>query len=189
MVFAGFGKRLIATIALIFVFFMNKSAYAADKLSSGDTAWIITATALVLFMTLPGLALFYGGLVRARNVLSVLMHCFAVACLASVVWLVLVYSLAFGDGGTLNQYIGGFGKVFLLGVTTETLSGTIPETVFFIFQMTFAIITPALIVGAFPGRIKFSAVLLFSLFWLILVYAPACQRATSIKAKPTDPQH
>lgn len=174
MVLAGFGKRLIPTIALIFAFFINKSAYAADKLSSGDTAWIITATALVLFMTLPGLALFYGGLVRARNVLSVLMHCFAVACLASVAWLVLVYSLAFGDGGPLNQYIGGLEKVFLNQVTTETLSGTIPETVFFIFQMTFAIITPALIVGAFPERIKFSAVLLFSLFWLIFVYAPAC---------------
>ena len=174
MVLAGFGKRLIPTIALIFAFFINKSAYAADKLSSGDTAWIITATALVLFMTLPGLALFYGGLVRARNVLSVLMHCFAVACLASVAWLVIVYSLAFGDGGALNQYIGGLEKVFLNDVTTETLSGTIPETVFFIFQMTFAIITPALIVGAFPERIKFSAVLLFSLFWLIFVYAPAC---------------
>ena len=174
MVFAGFGNRFILTLTLIVTFFANKSAFAADKLSSGDTAWIITATALVLFMTLPGLALFYGGLVRSRNVLSVLMHCFAVACLASVVWLVLVYSLAFGDGGTLNPYIGGLEKVFLLGVTTETLSGTIPETVFFIFQMTFAIITPALIVGAFPERIKFSAVLLFSLFWLILVYAPAC---------------
>ncbi len=174
MVLASFGKRLIATMALIFAFLINKSAYAADKLSSGDTAWIITATALVLFMTLPGLALFYGGLVRARNVLSVLMHCFAVACLASVAWLILVYSLAFGDGGTLNQYIGGLEKVFLNEVTTDTLSGTIPETVFFIFQMTFAIITPALIVGAFPERIKFSAVLLFSFFWLIFVYAPAC---------------
>ena len=174
MVLASFGKRRIATIALVFGFFINKSAYAADKLSSGDTAWIITATALVLFMTLPGLALFYGGLVRARNVLSVLMHCFAVACLASVAWLILVYSLAFGDGGTLNQYIGGLEKVFLNEVTTDTLSGTIPETVFFIFQMTFAIITPALIVGAFPERIKFSAVLLFSFFWLIFVYAPAC---------------
>ena len=174
MVLAGFGNRLIGTTALIFAFFVSKSAYAADNLSSGDTAWIITATALVLFMTLPGLALFYGGLVRARNVLSVLMHCFAVACLASVAWLILVYSLAFGDGGSVNQYIGSLEKVFLSGVTTETLSGTIPETVFFIFQMTFAIITPALIVGAFPERIKFSAVLLFSLFWLILVYAPAC---------------
>ena len=137
-------------------------AVLSSEINSGDTAWILTATALVLFMTLPGLALFYGGLVRARNVLSVLMHCFAVACLASVAWLILVYSLAFGDGGTLNQYIGGLEKVFLNEVTTDTLSGTIPETVFFIFQMTFAIITPALIVGAFPERIKFSAVLLFS---------------------------
>ncbi|MBH67795.1 MAG: ammonia channel protein [Rhodospirillaceae bacterium] len=153
---------------------LNDGAFAGDEFSGADTAWILTATALVLFMTLPGLALFYGGLVRSRNVLSVLMHCFAIACLASVAWLVIVYSLAFSDGGGANQYIGGLGKVFLSGITNETLSGTIPETVFFMFQMTFAIITPALIVGAFPERIKFSAVLLFSLLWLILVYAPAC---------------
>jgi Amt family ammonium transporter len=152
----------------------GKSAEAADQLSSGDTAWILTATALVLFMTLPGLALFYAGLVRARNVLSVLMHCFAVACVASITWLIIVYSLAFGNGGDLNAYIGGFDKVFLFGVGKDTLHGSIPETVFFMFQMTFAIITPALIVGAFPERIKFSAVLLFTVLWLILVYAPAC---------------
>jgi Amt family ammonium transporter len=152
----------------------GKSAEAADQLSSGDTAWILTATALVLFMTLPGLALFYAGLVRARNVLSVLMHCFAVACVASITWLIIVYSLAFGNGGDLNAYIGGFDKVFLFGVGKDTLYGSIPETVFFMFQMTFAIITPALIVGAFPERIKFSAVLLFTVLWLILVYAPAC---------------
>ncbi|MDE0807744.1 MAG: ammonium transporter [Alphaproteobacteria bacterium] len=146
---------------------------AADTLSSANTAWILTATALVLFMTLPGLALFYGGLVRARNVLSVLMHCVTVACLVSVAWLIIVYSLAFDDGGSLNQYIGGTGKAFLAGVGPDTLSGDIPETVFFMFQMTFAIITPALIVGAFPERMRFSGVLLFTLLWLILVYAPA----------------
>ncbi|MEP3114091.1 ammonium transporter [Nisaea sp.] len=149
-------------------------ARAADALSGGDTAWILTATALVLFMTLPGLALFYGGLVRARNVLSVLMHCFAVACVASIAWLVAVYSLAFDDGGANQQWIGGLGKMFLDGVGTDTLSGTIPETVFFMFQMTFAIITPALIVGAYPERIRFGAVVTFSLAWLFLVYAPAC---------------
>ena len=174
MSFIQFGIRVIASIGSIITVFAAGPAQAADKLNTGDTAWIITATALVLFMTLPGLALFYGGLVRAKNVLSVLMHCFAVACLASILWLVGVYSLAFDDGGSLNAFIGGLDKMFLSGVTSVTLSGTIPETVFFMFQMTFAIITPALIVGAFPERIKFSAVLLFSLFWLILVYAPAC---------------
>jgi Amt family ammonium transporter len=174
MSFIQFRIRVIASIGSVITLFAAGPAQAADKLNSGDTAWIITATALVLFMTLPGLALFYGGLVRAKNVLSVLMHCFAVACLASILWLVGVYSLAFDDGGSLNAFIGGLDKMFLSGVTSVTLSGTIPETVFFMFQMTFAIITPALIVGAFPERIKFSAVLLFSLFWLILVYAPAC---------------
>lgn len=112
-------------------------------------------------MTLPGLALFYGGLVRSKNFLSVLMHCFAVACLMSVMWLAFVYSLAFGDGGAENGWIGGFGKSFLAGIGAETLSGDIPETVFFMFQMTFAIITPALMLGAFVERIKFSAVLVF----------------------------
>ena len=134
-------------------------ALAAEKLSGGNTAWIITATALVLFMTMPGLALFYGGLVRSKNVLSVLMQCFAICCVASVVWFVLGYSIAFGDG---NAWWGGLSKVFLSGITTATLSGNIPENVFFMFQMTFAIITPALMVGAYPERIKFGAVLLFS---------------------------
>jgi ammonium transporter, Amt family len=142
---------------------------SAPALSDGDTAWIITATALVLFMTLPGLALFYGGLVRARNLLSVLMHCFSICCVVSVLWLVIGYSLAFGEG---NAVIGGLGRVFLAGVSTETLSGSIPEVVFFMFQMTFAIITPALIVGAYAERITFPAVLLFSSIWLLLVYAP-----------------
>ncbi len=138
-------------------------------IDTGNTAWIITATALVLFMTLPGLALFYGGLVRKKNVLSVLMQCISVACLASVIWLVIGYSLAFGDG---NQWIGDTSKMFLSGVGRDTLSGDIPETVFFAFQMTFAVITPALIVGAYVERIKFSAVLLFSGLWLLIVYAP-----------------
>lgn len=140
-------------------------------INSGDTAWLLTATALVLFMTLPGLALFYGGLVRAQNVLSVLMHCFAIACLVSVLWLIFAYSLAFATG---SPWIGDLSKALLIGVGRETVSlnSTIPETVYFMFQMTFAIITPALIVGAFVERIKFEAVLLFGGLWLVLVYAP-----------------
>ncbi|MEL0106983.1 MAG: ammonium transporter [Rhodospirillaceae bacterium] len=151
-------------------------AFAQGKqaLSDGNTAWLLTATALVLFMTIPGLALFYAGLVRARNVLSVLMHCYAVCCLASILWFVGVYSLAFGNGGGMNQWIGDLSKMFLSGVGTKALSGDIPETVFFMFQMTFAIITPALIVGAYVERIKFSAVCLFSALWLVFVYAPVC---------------
>ncbi|MBR9649817.1 ammonium transporter [Thalassovita aquimarina] len=138
-------------------------------MNGADTAWIIVATALVLFMTLPGLALFYGGLVRARNVLSVFMHCYAIACLMSVLWFALGYSVAFGDGGALW---GGLGKLFLNGITTDTLSGTLPEVLFFAFQMTFAIITPALIVGAYVERIGFGFVLLFSALWMLVVYAP-----------------
>jgi Amt family ammonium transporter len=144
----------------------------APKLSDGDTAWLLTATALVLFMTLPGLALFYAGLVRAKNVLSVLVQCFAIACLASVIWYVAGYSIAFGDGGSLNAWFGGFGKVLLAGVTVDSLSGTIPEPLFFMFQMTFAIITPALIIGAFVERMRFGAMMIFTLLWSLLVYAP-----------------
>jgi Amt family ammonium transporter len=147
-------------------------AQGAQKMDGANTAWILTSTALVLFMTLPGLALFYGGLVRAQNVLSVLMHCFTIACIVSVLWLVGVYSLAFSDGGALQSWIGGTGKMFLLGVTPDTLSGSLPEVVFFMFQMTFAIITPALIVGAYVERIKFSAMALFSAIWVVLVYGP-----------------
>jgi Amt family ammonium transporter len=147
-------------------------AQDVSKFSGADTAWILTATALVLFMTIPALALFYGGLVRSRNVLSVLMHCFVICCAASVVWLAVGYSLAFSDGGAANQYIGGLSKAFLAGVGTDALSGTIPEIVFFMFQMTFAIITPALIVGAYPERVSFLGMLLFSVFWLLLVYVP-----------------
>jgi Amt family ammonium transporter len=134
-----------------------------------DTAWIIVATALVLFMSLPGLALFYGGLVRARNVLSVFMHVYAIACLMSILWLALGYSIAFGEG---NAYWGGLGKAFLSGVTADSVSGTLPEVLFFAFQMTFAIITPALIVGAYVERVGFGFVLLFSSLWMLLCYAP-----------------
>ena len=155
-------------IALLF-WSSSAAAQEAPGLSAGDTAWIITATALVLFMTLPGLALFYGGLVRSKNLLSVLMHCFSICCLVSVLWLVVGYSLAFGEGGPA---IGGLERAFLTGAGTEGLTGTIPEVVFFMFQMTFAIITPALIVGAYPERITFPAVLLFSGVWLLLVYVP-----------------
>ena len=135
-----------------------------------DTAWIIVATALVLFMTLPGLALFYGGLVRARNVLSVFMHCYAIACLMSVLWLAVGYSIAFGPGE--SGIWGGLEKAFLMGVTAESLSGTLPEILFFAFQMTFAIITPALIVGAYVERVGFGFVLTFSGLWMLLCYAP-----------------
>lgn len=144
---------------------------SAAELNGANTAWILTSTALVLFMTLPGLALFYGGLVQAKNVLSVLMHCFAIACMASVLWFVGVYSLAFDEG---NAWIGGLGKLMLSGVSFDSLSGDIPESVFFMFQMTFAIITPALIVGAYVERIRFSAVLMISALWLVFVYAPVC---------------
>ncbi|HSF91764.1 MAG TPA: ammonium transporter [Paracoccaceae bacterium] len=135
-----------------------------------DTAWILTSTALVLFMTLPGLALFYGGLVRARNVLSVLMQCIAIACLMSILWLAFGYSIAFGSG--TSGFWGGLDKAFLLGIDADTLSGTIPEVLFFAFQMTFAIITPALIVGAYVERINFTFVMAFSALWMLLVYAP-----------------
>ena len=138
-------------------------------MDDANTAWILTSTALVLFMTLPGLALFYGGLVRSTNVLSVLMHCFAIACMASIIWLVAGYSIAFAEG---TPWIGGLQKAFLMGVGKDSLSGDLPETVFFMFQMTFAIITPALIVGAYPERIKFGAVMLFSGLWILVVYAP-----------------
>jgi len=141
----------------------------ADELVAGDTAWMLTATALVLFMTIPGLALFYAGMVRAKNVLSVLMQCFAITCLVSVIWVMWAYSIAFGADG---EYWGGLGSMFLAGVGVDSVSGSIPTTVFITFQMTFAIITPALIVGAFVDRMKFSALLIFMGAWVTLVYAP-----------------
>jgi Amt family ammonium transporter len=149
-------------------------AMAEDTLNSGDTAWMLTSTALVLFMTIPGLALFYAGMVRSKNVLSVMMQCFAITALVTVLWAIAGYSIAFSDGGAANSYWGGLGKAFLAGVTVDSLSGTIPETVFMTFQMTFAIITPALIVGAFAERMKFSAMLVFMTLWLLVVYAPIC---------------
>jgi len=138
-------------------------------MNGADTAWILTSTALVLFMTLPGLALFYAGLVRAQNVLSVLMNCFAIAATVSLLWFIAAYSIAFGDG---NAWWGGFGKLFLSGVGFDSEAGTIPESLFFMFQMTFAIITPALIVGAFVERIHFGFVVAFSLIWVLIVYSP-----------------
>jgi len=144
----------------------------ADDLNTANTSWILTSTALVLFMTIPGLSLFYGGLVRSKNVLSVLMQCFAITCLASIVWFAFGYSIAFGDGGSMNAYVGNLDNLFLGKVTEGSMSGDIPESVFAMFQMTFAIITPALIVGAFAERMRFSAMLLFSGLWLTLVYAP-----------------
>jgi len=146
----------------------------ADELNQANTAWILTSTALVLFMTIPGLSLFYGGLVRSKNVLSVLMQCFAITCLVSILWLAGVYSFIFADGGEMQKFIGGASKVFLPDIGTESLVGNIPETVYFMFQMTFAIITPALIVGGFAERMKFSAMLWFSGLWLIIVYLPVC---------------
>jgi len=146
----------------------------ADELSVGDTAWILTATALVLFMTIPGLALFYAGLVRSKNVLSVLMQCFAITCLVSLLWFVYGYGLAFGDGGSLNRFVGGFDNLFMANIGRDSLSGSIPETVFAMFQMTFAIITPALVIGGFAERMKFSAMLWFSAIWLTVVYLPVC---------------
>ena len=163
-------KHIFNLLLTLFVFLSPKNALA-NELNSGDTAWILTSTALVLFMTLPGLALFYGGLVRVKNILSVLIQCFVIACIVSVIWVIYGYSLAFKGSGL---YIGDFSSVFLNGISRNSLSGSIPETLFVMFQMTFAIITPALVIGAFVERIKFSAVCLFTVFWVTLVYLPAC---------------
>jgi len=166
-------KQPIVRVILLVLFALAGPLFAqeqASEINSGNTAWMITATVLVLMMTLPGLALFYGGLVRAKNVLSVLMHCYAIAALASMMWVVGLYSLAFDDQG--GDWIGGFGKFFLNGVGGVDGNG-VPETVFVMFQMTFAIITPSLIVGAFVERMKFAAVMVFTALWLVLVYAPA----------------
>ena len=163
-------KHIFNLLLALFIFLSPKNALA-NELNSGDTAWILTSTALVLFMTLPGLALFYGGLVRVKNILSVLIQCFVIACIVSVIWVIYGYSLAFKGSGL---YIGDFSSVFLNGISRNSLSGSIPETLFVMFQMTFAIITPALVIGAFVERIKFSAVCLFTVFWVTLVYIPAC---------------
>ena len=160
-------KKLFITFSIM----LFAPTLYAQELNSGDTSWILTSTALVLFMTLPGLALFYGGLVRSKNVLSVLMQCFAIACLISVCWVVYGYSLAFkGDG----QFIGDLSSMFLAGIERDSMAGSIPESLFVMFQMTFAIITPALVVGAFAERVKFGAICVFSVLWFTFVYLPAC---------------
>ena len=161
-------KKLLVPFVLLF-----SIGISADELNSGDTAWILTSTALVLLMTLPGLSLFYAGLVRSKNAISVLMQCFAIACIVSVAWVVYGYSLAFTEG---NAFIGGSSAFFLSGIGRESLAPgtTMPHSLFVIFQMTFAIITPALVVGAFAERMKFGAMCLFSLLWFTAVYIPAC---------------
>ncbi len=164
--------RVLVAISALVV----PSVAMADGLSAGDTAWMIVATVLVLFMTIPGLSLFYAGMVRSKNVLSVMMQCFAITALMTILWVLYVYSLAFGDGGSMNAFWGGFGNALLANLSVgNILDGqTIPESVFMTFQMTFAIITPALIVGAFAERMKFSAILIFMTVWVTIVYAPVC---------------
>ncbi len=157
---------LIPFLSLI----LSSNVYAQDTLNSGNTSWLLTSTALVLMMTIPGLSLFYAGLVRSKNVLSILMQCFTIACVVSIVWLVAGYSLAFDDLG--NGVIGGFGKVLFAGVLEESMVGDVPESAFALFQVTFAIITVALIVGGFAERIKFGAVVVFTVLWIIFVYVP-----------------
>ena len=164
-------KTILVGLAGAFAITLPRAAWAQDELSSGDTAWMLTSAVLVLFMTIPGLSLFYAGLVRAKNVLSVMMQCFVITCLVTLIWTVYGYGLAFGDGGGLNAFVG-VGNFFLSGIGVDTVSGTIPESVFQMFQLTFAIITPALIVGAFAERMKFSAMLLFMALWVTVVYAP-----------------
>jgi Amt family ammonium transporter len=181
------GYARIGTILVVLLICGVPSLAMAQETApdSGDTAWMLTSTALVLFMTIPGLALFYGGLVRVQNVLSVLMQCFALTGLITILWVICGYSLAFNTAGmeagkvTLTSFVGGLGTMFLRGIGVDTLSGTIPETVFITFQLTFAIITPALIAGAFAERMKFSAMLIFSVLWSIIVYAPICHMAWS----------
>ena len=164
-------RRTHLAVLVMMLLIVPMQAFS-DDLNAANTSWILTSTALVLFMTIPGLSLFYGGLVRSKNVLSVLMQCFAITCLASIIWFAFGYSLAFGDGGSMNAYIGNLDNIFLGNLTEDSMAGDIPESVFAMFQMTFAIITPALIVGAFAERMRFSAMLLFSGLWLVLVYAP-----------------
>ena len=167
--------KILQKIALLAAAMLASAGANADELNQADTAWMLTATALVLFMTIPGLSLFYAGLVRVKNVLSILMQCFALTCLMSLVWFVVGYTIAFGsDGVEQGMWIGDFGNVLFASMTMETMNGGIPATLFAIFQMTFAIITPALILGAFAERMRFSAMLLFSTIWLIVVYSPVC---------------
>ena len=168
-------KRLGFGLLTLMTSFLAMGGEAlAQELDSGDTAWMLTSTALVLLMTIPGLALFYGGMVRKKNVLTITAQCFAITGLASVLWMIAGYSLAFSDGGPVQMFVGGLSNAFLDAVTLDSMIGTIPESVFVTFQMTFAIITPALIVGAFADRMKFSALLWFVGLWLLVVYAPIC---------------
>ena len=164
-------KYLNRGVLAIILTALSTQAFA-DDLNGANTAWILTSTALVLFMTIPGLSLFYGGLVRSKNVLSVLMQCFAITCMASLIWFAFGYSLAFGDGGSMNAWIGNLDNLLMGNIAEDSMAGDIPESVFAMFQMTFAVITPALIVGAFAERMRFSAMLLFSALWLVVVYAP-----------------
>jgi len=164
--------RHFAAVAFALLAATFSTQVFADELNAANTSWILTSTALVLFMTIPGLSLFYGGLVRSKNVLSVLMQCFAITCLASIIWFAFGYSLAFGDGGSMNAWIGNLDNILMGNIKEDSMAGDIPESVFALFQMTFAVITPALIVGAFAERMRFSAMLLFSALWLIAVYSP-----------------
>jgi ammonium transporter, Amt family len=164
--------RAAIGIALLSVMSAAPAAAQETKLDTGDTAWMLTSTVLVLLMTIPGLALFYGGMVRKKNVLATVMQSFAITCLVTVVWMMAGYSLAFTDGGSMTSYTGGLSRLFLADMGKETLKGTIPETVFMCFQMTFAIITPALIAGGFADRMKFSAMMWFVGLWAVLVYSP-----------------
>ena len=181
---SGTRSRLVLVVIGLACWLMPDVA-GADGLDSGDTAWMLTSTALVLFMTIPGLSLFYGGLVRSKNVLSVLMQCFALTAMMTLIWILWGYSLAFDTTGmeagvlNLHSFVGGLDKALLRGVGIDSLTGTVPETVFVTFQMTFAIITPALIAGAFAERMKFSAMMLFMALWTTLVYAPICHMAWS----------
>ena len=167
-------KQSMKNLLIILASVMFPAVASAEALDTGNTAWMLTSTALVLFMTIPGLSFFYAGLVSAKNVLSILMQCFSITCLASIIWLVYGYSLAFTDGGSVNAWIGSLDKAWLIGVDRNTLTGDLPETVFVMFQLTFAIITPALIVGGFAERMKYSSMLLFSLLWITVVYIPVC---------------
>ena len=163
-------KYLSVFAGIVALFALYPQSVSADELSGADTAWILTSTALVLFMTIPGLAFFYAGLVRKKNVLSVLMQCFTLVCLVSVLWVVFLYDFAFGGGGGFNSFIGNIG--LFKDIARDDMVGTIPESLFAMFQLTFAIITPALIVGGFAERMRFSSMILFSMLWMILVYAP-----------------
>jgi len=167
--------KSIKYLALLLPAMLLSAGVSAQEINGADTAWILTSTALVLFMTIPGLSLFYAGLVRSKNVLSVLMQCFALTCLMSLVWFAVGYTIAFGSEGVeQGKWIGDFGNIFFANIGMDSVTGTVPSTLFAIFQMTFAIITPALIVGGFAERMRFSAMLLFSTLWLIFVYSPVC---------------